>query len=189
MDLKKIAILALGSAFLFGCQNNTEKQADQEGQENQAVETSSEQPANQQEQMQNQFGQQAQQVAPSDVSDQELQQVASAIMKMQIFNQQIQQQMIDAVETQGLDAQRFTEIQQAQQNPNQESSATDEELKNFELASDELMKIQMEAQKEMEEMITGEGLTLERYEGIAMLIQQDTSMQKKFQSIMQEMAP
>ncbi len=178
MKLKNIAILAVGSAFFIGCQSAPEQEQQEEASQEQ-------QPT--QQQMQEAIGQQPQAVQPEDVSEEELQQVASAIMKMQVFNQQIQQKMIDAVELKGLNAQRYTEIQQSQHNPDQDINATAEEMTNFEAANEELMKIQMEAQQQMEGIIAEEGLSMERYEGIAMLIQQNPEMQQKFQQIMQQM--
>lgn len=120
-----------------------------------------------------------------EVSDKELEQFAAAAQQVQMINQEAQQKMINTVEEQGLDVQRFSEIQQAQQDPQQELEATEEEVEKYEASTREFEKIQLKAQREMEEKITEGGLTVPRYQEIAMTLQSDPELQKKFQMIQQ----
>ena len=120
-----------------------------------------------------------------EVSAEELKQFASALQEVQTINQQIQQKMVSAVEDEGLEVQRYKEIMQAQQNPNMEVSATDQELKQYETATQEVGKLQAKAEQEMEEKIIAEDLTLSRYQEIMTLIQNDPELQQRIQEYLQ----
>jgi ubiquinone biosynthesis protein UbiJ len=120
------------------------------------------------------------QQASEEVTDKELKQFASAFQQVQRVDQNAQQIMIKAVQDEGLEVQRFNEIQQAQQ-ANQEVDASNEEIKKYESASTELKKIQVQAQQEMQEKITEEGLTVPRYQEIATSIQASPELQEKLQ--------
>ncbi|MFW5656535.1 MAG: DUF4168 domain-containing protein [Bacteroidota bacterium] len=121
-----------------------------------------------------------------EVTDQELKQFASAFLEVQNVDQQAQQNMIDAVEKEGLEVQRYNEIQQAQQNPEQEAgTANDEEIKKYESASKEIEKIQGQTQQKMQEKITDEGLTVPRYQEIAAAVQASPELQQKLQQFLE----
>lgn len=122
----------------------------------------------------------------TEVSDKELEQFAEAAQQVQIINQEVQQKMINIVEEKGLDVQRFNEIQQAQLNPQQEIEATKEEMEKYEASTGDFEKIQGQAQEKMQEKITEAGLTTPRYEEIAMTLQSDPVLQKKFHMIQQQ---
>src|SRR5690606_7755555 len=74
-----------------------------------------------------QMQQQQQKQATPDISDEELQKFVDAFQEIQVENQKIQQKMIAEIQEEGMEVQRFSEIQQAQQNPNQEVEMTAEE--------------------------------------------------------------
>jgi len=120
-----------------------------------------------------------------DVTDQEIKQFASAFQQVQRVDQKAQKTMIKAVQDEGLEVQRFNEIQQAQQDPNQEVNATNEEMKKYEVTTRELEKIQGQAQQEMQEKITEEGLTVPRYQEISAAIQASPELQEKLQEYLQ----
>jgi len=127
----------------------------------------------------------AQEEQKEEVSEEELKQFASAFQQVQVVSQEAQQEMVKAIEEEGLEVMRFNEIQQAQQDPNQEAEATGEELKKYEAATGELERIQVEAQRLMQERIAEEGLTVDRYQEIAAIIQGDPELQQKLQQYMQ----
>lgn len=120
-----------------------------------------------------------------ELSGEELKQFASAFQQVQTVNQQAQQKMVKTVEEEGLEVQRYNEIQQAQQDPNQEANATDEELKQYESATQGLEKIQEHTQQEMQEKIIEEGLTINRYQEIAAIVQSDPELQQELQEYLQ----
>ncbi len=120
-----------------------------------------------------------------EVTDKELKQFASAYQQVQNINQQAQQNMIEAVEEEGFEIQRFNEIQQAQQDPNQDSDATDEEIRKYETASKKIEKIQGQAQQKVEKKISEEGLSLARYQEIIAAIQNSPELHEKLQEYLQ----
>ncbi|MAC95391.1 MAG: hypothetical protein CMC96_07805 [Flavobacteriales bacterium] len=128
---------------------------------------------------------QQQQQATPDISDEELQKFANAFQEVQVENQKIQKDMIAKIEEEGMEVQRFSEIQQAQQNPNQEVEMTAEEEKAIENLMPKLQTIQQESQTVMQEKIKSAGLTMNRYQEIAQMIQQSPELQQKLQSMMQ----
>lgn len=123
---------------------------------------------------------------PAEVSDAELVQFASAFNKIQSIDQQLQQKMLAAVQNEGIDVQKFNEILNAQQDPNQEVDATEEELKKFASAHKAVEQIQNQAQQDMQKVITDNKLTVPRYQDIMMAIQSDPDLQQKLQKLIEE---
>ncbi len=117
----------------------------------------------------------------SKVTDKEIEQFASAMQEISVINNQIQQEMVKAVEDEGMEVQRYNEILQKQQNPTEDPDLNGDEKKKFDNINLELQEIQVDAQKKMEEIIVEEGLTLNRYQEIASLVQSDPELQKKVQ--------
>jgi hypothetical protein len=157
--LKRISILSVTGIFIFGT-------------------TLFAQPPQQPQQMPQQ--------QTSDVSDKEVELFANSFQKVQQVNQQSQEKMVGAVEKEGLDVQRFNEIQQAQQDPNQDADASEKEMETFDAAMRQLQVIQNQAQQEMQEKITEEGLTIERYQEIISMVQNDVNLQKRLEEHMEE---
>jgi hypothetical protein len=116
------------------------------------------------------------------VTDAEIEQFASAFQEIQELNQLLQAKMIDALEGAGMEVQRFNQLQQASQNPEADVEASEEEMAQFGEVSKEMQSMQMEAQSEMQSKIEEQGLDVNRYQQIAMQLQNDTELQQKFQS-------
>jgi len=121
-----------------------------------------------------------------DVSDGEINQFASVFVELQSMNQGVQQKMMSAVEEEGIEVQRFNQIMQAQQDPNKEVEANEEELQNFAKASQAVEQIQAKVQKEMEKVITENDLTVQRYQQIMMAVRSDTELQQRLQQKIQQ---
>ncbi|SHJ19638.1 protein of unknown function [Tangfeifania diversioriginum] len=121
-----------------------------------------------------------------DVSDGEINQFASVFVELQSMNQGVQQEMMSAVADEGIEVQRFNEIMQAQQDPNQEVDASEDELQNFAKASQAVEQIQAKVQKEMEKVITENDLTVQRYQQIMMAVRTDTELQQRLQQKIQQ---
>jgi len=186
MLLKKVALIAFVSVGLAACNNGqpadensnqSEETAPQEQMQNEA-------PANQQQQPPAGMQGQPQSQAPN-LSDEELKQFAEIAQEMQVVNQSFQQEMMTAIENEGMQVDRFTQIQQAQQNPNQKSDATPEEMQTFEAANQKLQEIQMTAQKEMTQKLEDAGLSQEWYQQTAMAIQSNQELMMRFQQLQQ----
>jgi hypothetical protein len=121
---------------------------------------------------------------PEVVSDEELKQFASAVIEIQTINLQAQEKMITTVQEEGLEVERFNEIQLALEDPGQDQVSTEKELKEFETISEKLDRIQAEAEQEMIDKIREEGLTENRYQEIAVEVQNDTILLEKLQAFL-----
>lgn len=127
------------------------------------------------------FGLYAQQ---NEVSDAELTKFANAYQEMQIQNQEIQQEMVKIIEDEGMDVERFSVIQQSSMDPNKEVEATDAEMKMHQNAVSKMQKLQPEMEKKASEKIAATGLTMERFEALATVIQNDQALQQRLQTIL-----
>ncbi|MEX2379404.1 MAG: DUF4168 domain-containing protein [Vicingaceae bacterium] len=132
-----------------------------------------------------QMQQQQQQQTTPDISDEELQKFVDAFQEVQAENQKIQQKMIAEIQEEGMDVQRFSQIQQAQQNPDQEVDMTAEEEEAIGNLMPELQSIQQESQVVMQKKIEDAGLSMTRYQEIAQMVQQSPELQQKLQSMME----
>lgn len=121
-----------------------------------------------------------------DISDTQLAQFADAYMTVQTQNQEAQQEMIAVIEKEGLEVERFSEIQEASLNPNQESDATPEEMKKHAKAIEKIDAMQPEFEKKAIEGIEKSGISMEEYQNIASAVQQDQKLQQKLQTILME---
>lgn len=93
--------------------------------------------------------------------------------------------MVQAVEAESLSIERFTEIQQSQQNPQANVEASEEELKHYEAGMSKIMEIQMKTQESMIGKIEASDMSVERYQQIAALLQNDPQLQQRIQKLMQ----
>ena len=87
-----------------------------------------------------------------------------------------------------MEVERFSTIQQAVSNPNQEVEATDAEMKKHDAIMAEIKKMQPAIEAKMEKAVADSGITIERYQAIGTALQQDKSLQQRFQSIMMKNA-
>ncbi|SFU34466.1 protein of unknown function [Pustulibacterium marinum] len=119
----------------------------------------------------------------TNVTDSDLQKFADIFMEVQTENQNVQQEMVKVIKENGLEPQRFQEIQKAQMDPNTTAEVTDEETKSYEAVMSVLMEMQPKFEAKMQKIVTDNGLTLERYQKVATVIQTDTALQQKLQNI------
>ena len=123
---------------------------------------------------------------PAGISDTEMEQFAGVFVELQSMNQQIQQKMMTAVQDEGIEVQRFNEIMNAQQDPNKEVDATEEELELFASAGQAIQQIQQKAQQDMQKVITESKLSLQRYQAIMAAVRNDSGLQQKLQEQIQQ---
>ena len=94
--------------------------------------------------------------------------------------------MVSTVENEGVEVERFNEIVQSQQDPNQDADASEEEMEIFNTVIRELQIIQNAAQQEMQRAVIDEGLTVERYQELMSQVQTDANLQQRLQELMEE---
>lgn len=118
------------------------------------------------------------------ISDAELTQFANAYQEMQVQNQEAQNEMVKIIEAEGMDVQRFSAIQQASMDSNQDVDVSEAEIKMHENAIAKMQKMQPELEKQAMEKIVATGLTMERFEALAAVIQKDQGLQQRLQTIL-----
>lgn len=189
MLLRKVAAITLISFGLVACDNGASADQSTEGEQTNATqEQESAQQRSASPQSQGQMPQ-GQATETPNISDEELKQFAAIAQELQVINQASQQEMMAAIEAEGMKVDRFTQIQQAQQNPSQESDATAEEMKTFDSASQKLQAVQMDAQEKMTQKLEEAGLSQEWYQQTAMAIQSNQELMMRFQQLQQGGAP
>ncbi len=122
------------------------------------------------------------QVQQTEVSDEELAEFAQAFQVMRMLNQEIQQELTGVVEEEGMQIQRFNEIHQATVDPATPVEATDEEKEQYENISTEIDKRQVGFQQQMEDIVSDLDMTFERYQEIAMQLQNDPELQERLKA-------
>lgn len=126
---------------------------------------------------------QQQQQQKVEVGDAELEKFATAFQHVRAISMEAQQEMANLVQEEGLEIKRFNEIHQATIDPEVELKATEEEKKKHQKIITELETIQTDIQGKMEKIITEQGLTPQRYEQIAMGLQNDAELQERLRKI------
>lgn len=121
----------------------------------------------------------------TDFSDNDLKQFASVYEKVQVMSQGIQQKMMEVIQEEGMDLQRFNEIQQAKMNPDMEVETTEEEDAQLAKIESQLEKIQGDFEKQIEPEIKKE-MSVDKYQKIIAALQQDQELQMRLQKIMQQ---
>lgn len=131
--------------------------------------------------------QQPQQEVVTDFEDSELQQFAKAAGKMIVIQQETEQKMIEVIEEEELDVNKFNEIMTAQQNQQtQDLEASEEDLQKFDKAATKIVQMQQEVQGEMVEAIQEEGLEPQKYEQILLAYQSDPEVKAKVDAYIQQ---
>jgi hypothetical protein len=132
-----------------------------------------------------QQGQQQQQVN-TDFSEEELEGFVEVYVKASEIQQQNETVMMQAIEEEDLELQRFNEIltSRQQQQSAEEINASAEELAAFNKAAEKIMTVQQEAQTEINELIEEE-IGAEKYQQIAMAYQQSPDVQQKINEMLQ----
>lgn len=128
---------------------------------------------------------QQQQEQVTEVSDADLEKFVAALQGIQMVTQQAQQEMMQVVQKEGMEISRFNEIHEATMNPEVEVAVTSEEKATHKKIIGELESMQAGVQQQMEKLITDQGLSLEKYEQIAMRLQSDTALQQRIQQMIQ----
>jgi hypothetical protein len=193
MLFKKVAAIAIISFGVISCDQASTK----EGENSETTETAPQEQMQEQSAPDNQ-GQTQQRQMPSDmqqgqtkaadITDDRLQKFANISQEIQVMNQSSQQEMMTAIESEGLKVDRFTVIQQSQQDNGQEVEVTPEEMKKFEAANQALKQVQMETQEKMIQKLEEEGVSQSWYQETAMAIQSDQELMQRFQALQQPAA-
>ena len=115
------------------------------------------------------------------VSDSELASFAEVFKEVQEISQESQNKMVKAIQDEGLDLQRYNAIARAQQSGNKELEVSGDEIEKIKAINSKLIEIESETKKTLEKKVSANNLTLERYQEIMGLVQNDEKLQIKLQ--------
>lgn len=122
------------------------------------------------------------QVNQSKVTDSELDKFATVFQHMRMMDQEIQRKMMQVVEEEEMDIQRFNKLYKANMDPAVNADPTEEELEKYEDIVEKIEEMQIDFQKKMEETISDSGLSIERYQQIATRLQTDPELQERLKN-------
>lgn len=122
-----------------------------------------------------------------EVTDEELNRFVTALQTVQEIQIETQATMSEAIEAQGMTEQRFSEIHNAQRNPEIDLTAeiTEAEEETYEAVLAQLISLQRGAQEEMQDAVASEGFNVQRFNEIIMAIQQDPELAQQVREMLQ----
>lgn len=120
----------------------------------------------------------------TNVSDEDLEIFVVIYKEVQTENKKIQQKMVGTIQEEGMEINRYNEINQASANPNAEVEASEEEMEVYDKVTKKVEKIQTDFQEEVKTLIEDEGMTLKRYQEVYAALQKDKALQEKFGELM-----
>jgi hypothetical protein len=130
---------------------------------------------------------QTQQQTSNDFNDQELKQFANAAEKVIVIQQETEQKMVQVIEEENLEIDKFNSILKAQQSPDaEEVDASEEEMQAFNNATQKLIQIQNKVQDDMVQAIEAEGLEPQKYQEIMLAYQSDPELKARIDALLQE---
>lgn len=121
-----------------------------------------------------------------EVTDAELNKIAAAFQDIQKVNMEAQQKVTEIVKDNGFEVNRFNEMYQASASPEKTVDATDDEKQRFGKLMSELQQMQVGFTEQIEEIISNEGMSIERYQAIAMALQTDSELQGRLKSKLEQ---
>jgi len=128
---------------------------------------------------------QPQQQAKQDFTDAEVKQFADANMRLMTMQKESETKMTGILEEEKLGLDKFNEMAKAhQQQKLTEVKATPEEFAAFNRAAQRIVEMQPALQQQAEEAIKKDGMTVEKYQAMVAVYQQDPSLQEKVNKLM-----
>lgn len=124
-----------------------------------------------------------QQPVQVDVNDEELDKFVRAVDKVRELQEDTQEKMIEVIESEGLDTNRFVQINNLQQSPDADinDQVTEDELESFNKAMQKVQTLQQDMQNKQIQAIEEQGIEVDRYVQIAQAAQQDPELLQRIQ--------
>lgn len=121
------------------------------------------------------------------ISDTELTNFAKAYTDIQNINENAQNEMTNVIEKSGMEISTFNVMYQAAQNPNapMPENVSEADTKKFEEVVVEIEKLQPKFQKEMEDAVVSNNISIERYQQVVTQLQTNPELQQKLQEKLQ----
>jgi len=121
------------------------------------------------------------------VTDKELTNFANAFTEIQMVNQNAQTEMVKVIQDSGMQIETFNALYQATQSPTTiiPEGVSQEDAEKFETVATKIEQMQPKFQKQMEDAISENDLSVERYQQMIAMLQTDEKLQQKLQSKLQ----
>ena len=132
-----------------------------------------------------QMPQQGQQQVDIDVSDKEMERFVKVSDELQVVQQKAQKKMMSAIQENGLDVQRYSEIEQANRT-GQEVDMTDKEKAAYEKTSKVVQSEQMKIQQEAQKLLQEHDFEQQRYMKISQALRSDQELMKKYRKMKEQ---
>lgn len=129
-----------------------------------------------------------QQPVREDFTKKELKSFVEANERVRQIKLESEQNIVQAIEEQGLTISRFNEILQAQQDPEKKAEASAEELDSFNSAAQVIMKVNQNTESKMEATIEDVGLDVDTYRDILISYHQSQKVQSKINEMVNDEA-
>jgi len=117
-------------------------------------------------------------------SEKTLQKFADTYKEVRNENMTLQLNMITEIEDAGLTSDEFTKIHMLLKDPEKAGEVSDAENRKYNIAVDNIEKLNQSIQESIERIIAKNGLKVETYHSIAKTSQNDTLLQRKIQEYM-----
>lgn len=114
-----------------------------------------------------------------DFSDDELKSFVKANEKVMAIQIEAEQNMIKAIEDEGLTVDRFHQILDEQRDPQRGTETSAEELKSFNNAAKVILEENAKVEEEMATTIEEQGIDIETYKQIMLAYQQNPGIQSR----------
>ena len=121
-----------------------------------------------------------------DFSDDELKSFVKANEKVMAIQMEAEQNMIKAIEEQGLTVDRFHQILEEQRDPQRGTETSNEELKSFNSAAKVILEENAKVEEQMTNSIEAEGIDIETYKQIMLAYQQNPAIQSRVNGMVRE---
>lgn len=119
------------------------------------------------------------QVNSPDIPEKDLVKFSQIFEDLRALDEKIQCDMIEIVANEKMDLERFNKLYQKDLDPAQKIHLSEEEKAKYNQIVNEIEKLQINFQKDMEKTIKNAGLTVEKYQEIATRLQIDTNLQQR----------
>ena len=120
-----------------------------------------------------------------EVSDTELGKFADAYLNLQLENQEAQQELMALIEEEGLPIDRFNAIQKSNMEKT-EVEATEAEIQMHASVTAKIKELQPKFEAQAMQSIEASGLSVQEFEKLVALIQQDPALQQRLQTMVME---
>ena len=122
----------------------------------------------------------------TEISDEELKTFVAVQQEIEQENVHIQNEMVEVIKNNDLTIERFNEIYEGQMNPEKTVEMNDSEKSTYDVVMTEIQKIQEGFQSKAGDIMNKNNMSPEDYQKVYVTIQSDSSLQDKYQELMEK---